>query len=107
MKNHLENMITEEVKMVKIVAIIVDEGTDVAVEVIIVDEEDVEEADEDEAELYKMDIWEKMVMMTKEIEEQVSHYYIFVGCVRLYSHYLIKEGTGFTVQFIYYHSKSS
>ena len=56
MKNHLENMIIEEVKMVKIVATIVDEGTGVEDEVIIADEGDVEEADEDEVELYKMGI---------------------------------------------------
>ena len=48
-------MITEEVKT-GIVAIIGEEATDVAVGVIIADEDDVEEADGDVVELYKMDI---------------------------------------------------
>ena len=82
--NHLANMITEEAKMVKIAAIIVDEATGVEDEVIIADEEDVAEADEDEVELYKMDIWEKTVMRISEIAEQVSYYYIFLGRVRLF-----------------------
>ena len=66
-------MITEEVKT-GIAAIIGDEAIDVVVEVIIADEDDVEEVDGDEVELYKMDIWIKMVMMIviTEIEEQVS-----------------------------------
>ena len=70
MTNHLENMITEEVKT-GIAAIIEDEDTGVVVEVLIAEEDDVDLADE--VKLYKMVM---MIVMT-EIEEQVSLHVLF------------------------------